>query len=163
MNKARQDYYSDLISNNGNDLKYLFKVSKYLLNIASTPVLPPHEDKQQLANELGTFFIRKIANIRLACEQALSIWVSREIYFRRDLFGSRARFGREPREDWAWAKRNPLGWKWQASINFRGECGNVLNRVLGARFSKLPVITGPVKLFCFPFQMGVSKLLKIIQ
>ena len=31
----------------------------------------------------------------------------------------------------------------------------------GARFSKLPVITGPVKLFCFPFQMRVSKLLKI--
>ena len=33
----------------------------------------------------------------------------------------------------------------------------------GARFSKLPVITGPVKLFCFPFQMGVSKGLKIGQ
>ena len=33
----------------------------------------------------------------------------------------------------------------------------------GACFSKLPVIAGPVKLFCFPFQMGVSKLLKIIQ
>ena len=64
MNKARQDYYSDLISNNGNDLKHLFKVSKYLLNIASTPVLPPHDDKQQLANEMDTFFIRKIANIR---------------------------------------------------------------------------------------------------
>ena len=28
----------------------------------------------------------------------------------------------------------------------------------GTRFSKLPVITGPVKLFCFPFQRGVSKL-----
>ena len=64
MNKARQDYYSDLISNNSNDLKHLFKVSKNLLNIASTPVLPPHEDKQQLANEMGAFFIRKIANIR---------------------------------------------------------------------------------------------------
>ena len=64
MNKARQDYYSDLISNNRNDLKHLFKVSKNLLNIASTPVLPLHEDKQQLANEMGTFFIRKIANIR---------------------------------------------------------------------------------------------------
>ena len=25
----------------------------------------------------------------------------------------------------------------------------------GARFSKLPVITGPVKLFWFPFQVGV--------
>ena len=33
----------------------------------------------------------------------------------------------------------------------------------GARFSKLPVITGPVKLFCFPFQMGVSKGSKIVQ
>ena len=33
----------------------------------------------------------------------------------------------------------------------------------GARFSKLPVITGPIKLFCFPFQMGVSKALNIIQ
>ena len=28
-------------------------------------------------------------------------------------------------------------------------------RTPGARFSKLPVITGPVKLLCFPFQMGV--------
>ena len=33
----------------------------------------------------------------------------------------------------------------------------------GARFSKLPVIIRPVKLFCFPFQMGVSKALNIIQ
>ena len=33
----------------------------------------------------------------------------------------------------------------------------------GACFSKLPVITGPVKLFCFPFQTGVSKVLKIVQ
>ena len=30
--------------------------------------------------------------------------------------------------------------------------------VPGARFSKLPEITGPVKQFCFPFQMGVSKV-----
>ena len=55
---------SDLISSNGNDLRHLFKVSKNLLSIASTPVLPPHEDKQQLANEMGTFFNRKIATIR---------------------------------------------------------------------------------------------------
>ena len=33
----------------------------------------------------------------------------------------------------------------------------------GARFSKLPVITGPVKLFRFSFQMGVSEGLKIVQ
>ena len=30
----------------------------------------------------------------------------------------------------------------------------------GAHFLKFPVITRPVKLLCFPFQMGVSKLLK---
>ena len=33
----------------------------------------------------------------------------------------------------------------------------------GARFSKLPVITGPVKLFCFLLRMGVSKVLKMVQ
>ena len=33
-----------------------------------------------------------------------------------------------------------------------------VNTASGARFSKLSVITGPVKLFCFPFQMGVSNL-----
>ena len=33
----------------------------------------------------------------------------------------------------------------------------------GTRFSKLPVITGPVKLFCFPLRMGVSKVLKMVQ
>ena len=36
-------------------------------------------------------------------------------------------------------------------------------RAPGARFSKLPVITGPVKLFCFPFQTGASEGLKIVQ
>ena len=33
----------------------------------------------------------------------------------------------------------------------------------GARFSKLPIITGPVKVFCFPFQMRVSEGLKTVQ
>ena len=60
MKKARQDYYSDLVSNNSNDLHRLFKVSKNLLNIATTPVFPSHKDKQQLANEMGAFFIRKV-------------------------------------------------------------------------------------------------------
>ncbi|KAK2572678.1 hypothetical protein P5673_001657, partial [Acropora cervicornis] len=60
MNKARQDYYSDLISSIDNDLGHLFKVSKNLLNITSTLVLPPHEDKQQLAGLRDG----KIANIR---------------------------------------------------------------------------------------------------
>ena len=33
----------------------------------------------------------------------------------------------------------------------------------GAHFSKLPIITGPVKVFCFPFQMRVSEGLIIVQ
>ena len=33
----------------------------------------------------------------------------------------------------------------------------------GARFSKLPIVTGPVKVFCFPFQMRVSEGLKTVQ
>ena len=39
----------------------------------------------------------------------------------------------------------------------------VYNTGSGARFSKLPVITRPVKLFCFSFQVGVSEGLKIVQ
>ena len=31
----------------------------------------------------------------------------------------------------------------------------------GARFSKLPVITGPVKLFCFPFQREFQRVSKL--
>ena len=38
--------------------------------------------------------------------------------------------------------------------------GNIITDVSGARFSKLPVITGPVKQFCFPFQMGVLKIIQ---
>ena len=32
----------------------------------------------------------------------------------------------------------------------------------GARFSKFPVTTGPIKLFCFPFQIRISKGLRIL-
>ena len=39
----------------------------------------------------------------------------------------------------------------------------IVYRPRGYRFLKFPEITGRVKLFCFPFQMGVSKVLKITQ
>ena len=65
MNEARRVYYSTLIAENSHDQKHLFKVSKKLLNITGTLVLPPHEDKQKLANEMSMFFIKKIADIRL--------------------------------------------------------------------------------------------------
>ena len=65
MNEARRVYYSTLIAENSHDQKHLFKVRKKLLNITGTPVLPPHEDKQKLANEMSMFLIKKIADIRL--------------------------------------------------------------------------------------------------
>ena len=65
MNEARGVYYSTLIAGNSYNKKHLFKVSKKLLNITGTPFLPPHEDKRKLANEMGMFFMKKIADIRL--------------------------------------------------------------------------------------------------
>ena len=59
MNEARRVYYIILIAENSHDQKHMFKVSKKLLNITGTPVLPPHEDKQKLANEMGMLFIKK--------------------------------------------------------------------------------------------------------
>ena len=50
-----------------------------------------------------------------------------------------------------------------APEEFQRRIDIALEGLPGARFSKLPVITGPVKLFCFPFQIGVSEGLKIVQ
>ena len=47
-----------------------------------------------------------------------------------------------------------------ACILYSVFCNQICIPVPEARFSKLPVITEPVKLFCFPFQMGVSKRFK---
>ena len=58
MNEARRVYYCTLIAENSHDQKHMFKVSKKLLNITGTPVLPRHEDKQKLAYEMGMFFIK---------------------------------------------------------------------------------------------------------
>ena len=55
--------------------------------------------------------------------------------------------------------------KFNLEYNINGSKRKVIKICIGsgARFSKLPVVTGPFKLFCFPFQMGVSKVLNIIQ
>ncbi|RMX55945.1 hypothetical protein pdam_00015621, partial [Pocillopora damicornis] len=58
MNEARRVYYCTLIAENSHDQKHMFKVSKKLLNITGTPVLPRHEDKQKLAYEMGMFFMK---------------------------------------------------------------------------------------------------------
>lgn len=63
----------------------------------------------------------------------------------------------------------PLQLSWQRQlftyffVKFNQPFPLRLRMVPGAGQSKLPVITGPVKLFCFPFQLGVSKVLTIVQ
>ena len=63
MNKARQEYYRNFIDDIGNDQRKLFKASKSLLNLAEGSTFPPYTDYQVLANELGEFFVQKIAGI----------------------------------------------------------------------------------------------------
>ena len=64
-----------------------------------------------------------------------------------------------------WYETKPKHIKWRSRYfyGFPGPKSFRGFRETGAFFSKLPVITGPVKLFCFPFQTGVSKVLTIIQ
>ena len=65
MNEARRDYYNQFIEDNSTDQRRLFMASKSLLNMQSDRSLPPHTDVSLLANDMGEFFITKIANIRL--------------------------------------------------------------------------------------------------
>ena len=65
MNEARRDYYNQFIEDYSTDQRRLFMASKSLLNMQSDRSLPPHTDVSLLANDMGKFFITKIANIRL--------------------------------------------------------------------------------------------------
>ena len=69
MNEAWRVYYSTLMAENSHDQKHMFKVNKKLFNITGTPVWPPREDKQKLADVMGMFFIKKIADIRYLYKQ----------------------------------------------------------------------------------------------
>ena len=64
MNEARRVYYNQFIKDNSTDQRRLFMASKSLLNMQQDRSLPPHTDSSLLANDMGEFFITKIANIR---------------------------------------------------------------------------------------------------
>ena len=63
-NEARRVYYNQFIEDNSTDQRRLFMASKSLLNMQPDRSLPPHIDVSLLANDMGEFFITKIANIR---------------------------------------------------------------------------------------------------
>ena len=64
MNKARREYYPNFVNENSDDQRKLFKVSRSLLNLYKTLLLPPHSNDTELANKMGTFFVQKISKIR---------------------------------------------------------------------------------------------------
>ena len=57
-------YYNQFIEDNSTDQRRLFMASKSLLNMHLDRSLSPHTDSSLLANDMGEFFITKIANIR---------------------------------------------------------------------------------------------------
>ena len=62
MNEACRVYYNQFIEDSSTDQRRLFMASKSLLNMQPDRFLPPHISL--LANNMGEFFITKIANIR---------------------------------------------------------------------------------------------------
>ena len=70
MDKARREYYTDFITENCTDQKKLFKAANQLLGRSDDVVYPPHTDPASLANDFGTFFVKKITDIRTKLENA---------------------------------------------------------------------------------------------
>ena len=64
MNEARRVYYNQFIKDNSTDQRRLFMASKSILNMHLDRSLPPYTDSLSLANDMGEFFITKIANIK---------------------------------------------------------------------------------------------------
>ena len=61
---ARVNYYSNLIDQCAGDCRKLFRVVNYLCREPLETAIPEHTDPTKLANEFGTFFLKKIEIIK---------------------------------------------------------------------------------------------------
>ena len=61
---ARVNYYSNLIDQCAGDCRKLFRVVNYLCREPLETAIPEHTDPTKLANEFGTFFLKKIQIIK---------------------------------------------------------------------------------------------------
>ncbi len=69
MNKARREFYKNVIDENSSDQDMLSRATRKLLKQDIDVPYPQHDDTRQLANEMGTiFFTQKIINIRSRLE-----------------------------------------------------------------------------------------------
>ena len=57
MNKARRDFYSEFMAENGADQRKLFNAG-----IKNEPLFAEHLDKTIIANDIGRYFVRKVEN-----------------------------------------------------------------------------------------------------
>jgi hypothetical protein len=69
MNRARSEFYSNLISENSGNQRKLFSITRKLFNQSNKMVFPPNCNMTSFVDDMGTFLIRKITNLRaeLAC------------------------------------------------------------------------------------------------
>ena len=64
MNEARSQYYRDFINDNSSNLKKLFAAANTLLDQRKkNTVLPPCDDKLELAYTMGSYFVKNITDI----------------------------------------------------------------------------------------------------
>ena len=71
MNKARRDFCTDFINKNSDNQRKLFAATRKLLSKSPESPIPPHTtNKLALANDIGAYFVKKIANIRADLDSA---------------------------------------------------------------------------------------------
>ena len=63
-NQVKQTFYTSFIDENSTDHKRLFRATKQLLAKKEEWSFPNYQDKSKLANDIGSFFVRKINRIR---------------------------------------------------------------------------------------------------
>ena len=68
MNKSHREFYADFVSNISGDQCKLFAATKKLFNQTTDTPFPPHDDKLALANDMGSFFIKKISDLRVSLD-----------------------------------------------------------------------------------------------
>ena len=64
MNKARRDFYSEFMVENGADQRKLFNAAKKLLGMKDEPLFAEQLDKTIIANDFDRYFVRKVEKIR---------------------------------------------------------------------------------------------------
>lgn len=64
MSTARREFYTSFIEENSGDQRKLFNASKRLFGKHGDDGFPPNLDCEIFANDIGNYFVQKIANIR---------------------------------------------------------------------------------------------------